>query len=48
MSAVFDTALVVDYLRGEKRAQLAFAQFPDRAITVGTWVEVMTLPMDGS
>jgi hypothetical protein len=42
MSAVFDTSLVIDYLRGVKRAQEAFAQFPDRAITVGTWVEVMT------
>jgi hypothetical protein len=42
MTGVFDTALVVDYLRGVKRAQEAFAQFPDRAITVGTWVEVMT------
>jgi hypothetical protein len=41
-AAVFDTALVVDYLRGAKRALEAFAQFPDRAITVGTWVEVMT------
>ena len=41
MTAVFDTALVIDYLRGEKRAQEAFAQFPDRAITVGSWVEVM-------
>ena len=41
MTAVFDTALVIDYLRGVKRAQEAFAQFPDRAITVNTWVEVM-------
>lgn len=41
MTAVFDTALVIDYLRGVKHAQAAFAQFPDRAITVGTWVEVM-------
>ena len=41
MSAVFDTSLVIDYLRGVKRAQEAFAQFPDRAITVGTWVAVM-------
>jgi hypothetical protein len=41
MTAVFDTALVIDYLRGVKRAQAAFAEFPDRAITVGTWVEVM-------
>ena len=42
MSAVFDTALLIDYLRGVKKALEAFAQFPDRAITVGTWVEVMT------
>jgi hypothetical protein len=42
MTAVFDTGLVVDYLRGVKRALEAFSQFPDRAITVGTWVEVMT------
>jgi len=41
MTAVFDTALVIDYLRGVKKALEAFAQFPDRAITVGTWVEVM-------
>jgi hypothetical protein len=41
MTGVFDTALVIDYLRGVKRAQEAFAQFPDRAVTVGTWVEVM-------
>ena len=42
MTAVFDTALVIDYLRGVKRALEAFGQFPDRAITVGTWVEVMS------
>lgn len=42
MTGVFDTGLIVDYLRGVKRALDAFAQFPDRAITVGTWVEVMT------
>jgi hypothetical protein len=41
MAAVFATALVIDYLRGVKRAQEAFAQFPDRAITVGSWVEVL-------
>src|SRR5436305_345109 len=42
MTAVFDTALVIDYLRGVKRALEAFGQFPDRAITVGAWVEVMS------
>lgn len=40
-AAVFDTALVIDFLRGVRRAQEAFAQFPDRAITVTAWVEVM-------
>ena len=40
-AAVFDTSLVIDYLRGVKSAQEAFAEFPDHAITVGTWVEVM-------
>jgi len=42
MTAVFDTTLVVDYLRGVKRALEAFGQFPDRAITVGSWVEIMS------
>jgi len=42
MTAVFDTALVIDYLQGVKQALEAFGQFPDRAITVGTWVEVMS------
>ncbi len=42
MTAVYDTALVIDYLRGVKRALEAFGQFPDRAITVGTWVEIMS------
>jgi predicted nucleic acid-binding protein len=41
MTAVFDTALVIDYLRGIKRALEAFGQFPDRAITVVSWVEIM-------
>ena len=41
MSAVFDTAVVVDYLRGTKPAAGAFKRFPHRAITVTTWVEVM-------
>lgn len=41
MSAVFDTSVVVDYLRGAKPAASAFRRFPHRAITVTTWVEVM-------
>jgi predicted nucleic acid-binding protein len=41
VSAVFDTRVVVDYLRGVKPAAAAFKRFPHRAITVATWVEVM-------
>jgi hypothetical protein len=41
VSAVFDTGVVVDYLRGAKPAASAFRRFPHRAITVTTWVEVM-------
>jgi predicted nucleic acid-binding protein len=41
VSAVFDTGVVVDYLRGAKAAAGAFKRFPHRAITVTTWVEVM-------
>jgi hypothetical protein len=41
VSAVFDTRVVVDYLRGVKQAAVAFNRFPHRAITVATWVEVM-------
>ena len=41
MSAVFDTTVVMDYLRGARPAASAFKRFPHRAITVTTWVEVM-------
>jgi hypothetical protein len=42
VSAVFDTGIVVDYLRGYKPSVSAFKRFPHRAITVATWVEVMS------
>lgn len=41
MSVVFDTSLLVDYLRGIAQANVVFAEHPHRAITVTTWVEVM-------
>jgi len=41
VSAVFDTTVVMDYLRGAKPAASAFKRFPHRAITVTTWVEIM-------
>ena len=47
MSAVFDTTVVTDYLRGAKQAASAFKRFPHRAITVTTWVEVMAAAPPG-
>ena len=41
MSVVFDTSLLVDYLRGIPQAHAAFETYPHRSITVITWVEVM-------
>jgi predicted nucleic acid-binding protein len=41
VSAVFDTSLLVDYLRGIKSAKAVLAQFPHSSITVTTWIEVM-------
>ncbi|MEJ0036047.1 MAG: PIN domain-containing protein [Gammaproteobacteria bacterium] len=41
MSVVFDTCLLVDYLRGIPQAHAAFEAYPHRSITVITWVEVM-------
>ena len=41
MSVVFDTSLLVDYLRGVPQANAVFAEHPHRSITVMTWVEVM-------
>jgi predicted nucleic acid-binding protein len=40
-AALFDTSVVLDYLRGVKPADLAFSRFDERAITVISWVEVM-------
>ena len=47
MSAVFDTSIVVDYLRGYKPTVSAFQRFPHRAITVATWVEIMAETPEG-
>lgn len=37
-----DTGLLVDYLRGEHRAALALEAVERRAISIVTWVELMT------
>lgn len=41
-SALIDTPLLLDYLRGEKRAQRALATYAHRAISVVTWLELMS------
>jgi predicted nucleic acid-binding protein len=41
LSALFDTSIVLDYLRGTKPADAAFERFPHRALTVESWIEVM-------
>ena len=43
MSAVFDTSVLVDYLRGIKSAKVVLAEFPHSSITVTTWIEVMAV-----
>jgi predicted nucleic acid-binding protein len=47
VSAVFDTSVVEDYLRGYKPAVTAFKRYPYRAITVATWVEIMAETPEG-
>jgi predicted nucleic acid-binding protein len=39
--ALIDTGVLLDYLRGDKRAQRAMASCPQRAISVVSWLEVM-------
>jgi predicted nucleic acid-binding protein len=46
VTAVFDTSLLVDYLRGIPQAHAAFEKYPHRSITVLTWVEVMSAAPD--
>lgn len=41
MSALFDTGVLLDYLRGVKPADAAVERFQHRAITVTTWVEIL-------
>lgn len=43
LSALFDTSLVIDYLTGTDPADAALERYSHRAITVTTWVEVMSV-----
>lgn len=47
MTALFDTSLLVDYLLGERRAGAVLKKFDHRAVSVITWLEVMTVAPDG-
>lgn len=41
VGALFDTNILIDYLRGIDAARLEFDRFEVRAISVITWMEVM-------
>jgi predicted nucleic acid-binding protein len=41
MNALIDTGLLLDYLRGEKRAAVAMEACNHRSISVVTWLELM-------
>ena len=41
MNALIDTGLLLDYLRGEKRAATAMEACTHRSISVVTWLELM-------
>ncbi|WP_310389719.1 PIN domain-containing protein [Roseateles sp.] len=41
MNALIDTALLIDYLKGEPQAAAALDNCTHRAISVVTWLEVM-------
>jgi predicted nucleic acid-binding protein len=39
--ALVDSSVLLDYLKGEKRAKTAMSSYSHRAISVVTWLEVM-------
>ena len=41
VKALFDTNILIDHLRGIKAAQEELARYPDKAISLITWIEVM-------
>ena len=41
MKALFDTNILIDHLRGIKAAREELARYPDNAISLITWIEVM-------
>jgi predicted nucleic acid-binding protein len=41
MKALFDTNILIDYLRGVPASQKELARYPDRLVSVVTWMEVL-------
>lgn len=41
VKALFDTNILIDYLRGIEAASLALQRYPDKAISLVTWMEVL-------
>lgn len=41
VGALFDTNILIDYLRGDRRAEHELALYDDQAISVVSWIEVM-------
>ncbi len=46
MSALIDTGVLLDYLAGVPSARDTLEQYPNSAISVVTWVELMSLAPD--
>ena len=47
MNALIDTGLLLDYLRGERRAAKAMEACTHRSISVVTWLQIMASCPDG-
>lgn len=41
VKALFDTNILIDFLRGVAAARDELARYPDKAISIVTWMEVM-------
>ena len=42
VKALFDTNILIDFLRGVKAAKAEIKRYPDKAISIITWMEVQT------
>ena len=44
MKALFDTNILIDYLKGEEAARVEFERYGQRLISVVTWMELLVGP----